>query len=88
MRSDHSLYIIALLCFLLALLIFMSHTQNPPVHLTSGDETTDLVAMMFLPILGLVIVGVGYGVRPKKAMHARAKRVPPPPPSKPKKKTY
>ena len=75
MRSDYALYIIAIICLLIALLIsFMNYAQTTPTYIT-GD-VTDLVIMMFSAILGIVFIGLGYVVRPKKAM--------PPPPPKPK----
>lgn len=66
MRSDYGLYIIAIICFSLAFLIFfMGYAQNPPIYITGG-EVTDLVMMMFSAILGAVFFGLGYVVRPKK----------------------
>jgi len=67
MRSDYLLYIIAVICFLLAFLIFfMGYAQSPPTYIITGGEVTDLVIMMFSAILGAVFLGLGYGVRPKK----------------------
>jgi len=66
MRSDYGLYTIAIICFFLAFLIFfMGYAQEPPAYITGG-EVTDLVIMMFSAILGIVFIGLGYGVRPKK----------------------
>jgi len=38
------------------------------IQLTTGNEATDLVITMFSAVLGVVFVGMGYGVRPKKAV--------------------
>jgi len=66
MRSDYGLYIMAVICFFLAFLIFFTgYAQNPPAYITGG-EVTDLVIMMFSAILGAVFFGLGYIVRPKK----------------------
>jgi hypothetical protein len=43
----------------------MDHVQRPPIYITGG-EVMDLVIMMFSAILGIVFIGLGYGVRPKK----------------------
>jgi len=70
MRSDYGLYIIAVICFVLAVFMFMGYAEYIQVYLKTGNEVTDLVTMMFLAILGVVFVGLGYGVRPKKEMPA------------------
>ena len=67
MRSDYGLYIIAIICFLAFLIFFMNYAQGSPTYIT-GDEVTDLVIVMFSAILGIVFIGLGYVVRPKKAM--------------------
>jgi hypothetical protein len=36
------------------------------IQLTTGNEATDLVVTMFSAVLGVVFIGIGYGVRPKK----------------------
>ena len=66
MRYDYGLYFIALMCFVLAGFLFMGYAGY--IQLTSGDEATDLVITMFSAVLGVVFVGMGYGVRPKKAV--------------------
>jgi len=65
MRSDYGLYTVAIICFFLALIFFVGYAQEPPACITGG-EVTDLVIMMFSAILGIVFIGLGYGVRPKK----------------------
>ena len=66
MRSDYGLYIIAIICFFVAFLTFFMG-YAPAAYIT-GDEVTDLVIMMFSAILGIVFIGLGYAVRPKKVM--------------------
>ena len=75
MRSDYGLYIIAIICFFLAFLIFFMGYE-PATYIT-GSEVTDLVIMMFSAILGIVFIGLGYALRPKKVIPS------PPPISKP-----
>ena len=66
MRSDYGLYIVAIVCFFLAFLIFfVGYAQEPPTYITGG-EVMDLVIMMFSAILSAVFFGLGYIVRPKK----------------------
>ncbi|MCZ2809547.1 MAG: hypothetical protein O2V44_09355 [Candidatus Bathyarchaeota archaeon] len=36
--------------------------------MTTGDEAMHLVITMFSAVLGVVFVGLGYGVRPKKTV--------------------
>jgi len=83
MRSDYGLYVIAIICFFLAFLIFfMGYAQGSPVHVTGG-EVTDLVIMMFSAILGAVFFGLGYVVRPKKVTPSPPPTPKPSAPSKP-----
>ena len=82
MRYDYVSYIIAILCFVLGALLFLGYAQY--IELTTGSEVTDLVTMMFSAILGLVFVGLGYAVRPKKPTPAP---LPAPIPSTPPKLT-
>ena len=82
MRYDYVSYVIAILCFVLGGLLFMGYAQY--IELTTGSEVTDLVIMMFSAILGLVFVGLGYAVRPKKPTPAP---LPAPIPSTPPKLT-
>jgi predicted RNA-binding Zn-ribbon protein involved in translation (DUF1610 family) len=66
MRHDSGLYLIAIICFVLAVFLFMGYTGY--IQLTTGNEVTDLVVAMFSAVLGVVFVGMGYGVRPKEAV--------------------
>jgi len=66
MRYDYGLYFIAIICFVLAGFLFMGYAGY--IQLTTGNEATDLVITMFSAVLGVVFVGMGYGVRPKKTV--------------------
>ena len=66
MRHDHGLYLIAIICFVLAGFLFMGYTGY--VQLTTGNEVMDLVVAMFSAVFGVAFVGMGYGVRPKKTV--------------------
>ena len=66
MRHDYGLYLIAIICFVLAVFLLMGYTGY--IQLTTGNEVMDLVVAMFSAVLGVVFVGMGYGVRPKEAV--------------------
>ena len=66
MRHDYGLYLIAIICFVLAVFLFMGYTGY--IQLTTGNEVTDLVVAMFSAVLGVVFVGMGHGIRPKEAV--------------------
>ena len=66
MRSDYGLYIIAIVCFVLASFLFIGYKGN--IQLTTGNKTTDLVLAMFSAVLGVVVIGLGYAVKPKKVI--------------------
>jgi len=64
MRYDYISYIIAILCLILAALLFMGYTQQ--IQITTGNKVTDLTIAMFSTILCSVLLGIGYMARPKK----------------------
>ncbi len=64
MRYDYGLYLIAIICFVLAGFLVMGYAGY--IQLTTGNGATDLVIAMFSAVLGVVFVGIGYGVRPEK----------------------
>ena len=66
MRHYHGLYLMASICFVLAGFLFMGYTGY--LSLTTGNEATDLVVAMFSAVLGVVFVGIGYGIGLKKAV--------------------
>jgi len=82
MRYDYVSYVIAIFCFVLGALLFMGYAEY--VEVSTGSQVTDLVTMMFSSILGLVFVGLGYAIRPKKPTPAP---LPAPTPSAPPKPT-
>jgi disulfide bond formation protein DsbB len=70
MRSDYALYVIAVICFIVAIYTYStSFVVNPELYLYG------------LVVLGLVFVGLGYMVRPKQASLQIQPSAPPPPPS-------
>jgi endogenous inhibitor of DNA gyrase (YacG/DUF329 family) len=66
MRHNYGLYLIAIICFVSAVFLFMGYTGY--IQLTTGNEVTDLVVAMFSVVLGIVFIGIGYGVRPKEVL--------------------
>ena len=72
MRYDYSLYLIAIICFVLAGFLFMGYAGY--IELTTGNEATDLVVTMFSAVLGVVFLGIGYGVRPKKTVPTQPRK--------------
>ena len=62
MRYDYGLYLVAIICFVLAGFLFMGYAGY--IQLTTGNEATDLVITMFSAVLGVIFVGIGYGVKP------------------------
>jgi len=66
MRNDYGLYLIAIICFVLTGFLFMGYSGY--IQLITGNEATDLVIAMFSAVLGVVFIGMGYGVRPKKTV--------------------
>lgn len=58
MRSDYTLYVIAIICFLLAAIVLVEYTQY--LEAVVGTALT-----VILVILGLIFAGVGYSQRPK-----------------------
>ena len=67
MRLDYISYVVAVICFLFAAVVFAT-TQAP-----LGD-TIWITLTVILAILGIILAGVGYSQRPKKTM------LPPPTP--------
>ncbi|MFQ5836442.1 MAG: hypothetical protein ACE5HG_01165, partial [Candidatus Bathyarchaeia archaeon] len=81
MRYDYGLYLIAIICFVLASFLFMGYAGY--IELTIGNGATYLVITMFSAVLGVVFVGMGYGVRPKKAVPTQPPLLEPSTKSKP-----
>ncbi|MFQ6063974.1 MAG: helix-hairpin-helix domain-containing protein [Candidatus Bathyarchaeia archaeon] len=73
MRSDYILYVFAVICFILAVVVFAGY---PPM----GD--INLVATAVLAILGMILVGAGYLIRPEETTLAPPTPPAPKPPPK------
>ena len=68
MRLDYISYVVAVICFLLAAIVF----AITPAYIS--DTTIVYTLTGVLAVLGLILAGVGYSQRPKKTM------LPPPTP--------
>ena len=68
MRSDYALYVIAVICFIVA------------IYTTTTNLDTPLY-IYAIAVLGIVFVGLGYIARPKKATLSPMTTTPPAPPS-------
>ena len=71
MRSDYALYIVAVICFILATVVFAGYPAM--------TQEISMVTTAVLAILGIISAGAGYLVRPEEMM-----RAPPPHPLAPK----
>ncbi|MFQ5758513.1 MAG: helix-hairpin-helix domain-containing protein [Candidatus Bathyarchaeia archaeon] len=76
MRSDYTLYVVAIICFIMAAVIFAADY----VGYRPMPSEISVVTTAVLTILGLVSAGAGYLVRPEEM-------IPPPPPRPPAPKT-
>jgi len=63
MRSDYSLYVVAIICFIIAGVFVANQVPN----YTLMDQSGIAVTMIFL-LIGIISAAVGYSVRPKAAM--------------------
>jgi len=70
MRSDYTLYIIASICFILAIVVFAGSADY--VGYLAMDPLISMVTTAVLAILGIISAGAGYLVRPEE-------RIQPPP---------
>jgi hypothetical protein len=75
MRSDYALYTVAVICFILAAIVFAIDLG------LTGDVQMATTAV--LAILGLISAGAGYLVRPEEMIPPPSPRPPPPVPSAP-----
>ena len=62
MRSDYALYVIAIVCFILAAVVFMGSIDYAGYLVM--DPLISMVTTAVLAILGLISAGAGYLVRP------------------------
>ena len=58
MRSDYALYVVAIVCFILAAIVFAGYPGM--------TEDISMVTTAVLAILGLISAGTGYVVRPEE----------------------
>ena len=77
MRSDYALYVVAVICFILAAVVFAGSTDY--AGYLAMEQQISMVTTAVLVILGLISAGAGYLVRPEEMMPA-----PPPRPLAPK----
>lgn len=63
MRSDYLSYVVAVICFLLAGIVFATTFAVNPAYL---EDTIGTVLTAVLAFLGIILVGIGYSQRPKK----------------------
>jgi len=75
MRSDYALYVVAVICFILAAVVLAANSVGYPLMPFEIGVVTTVV----LAILGVILAGAGYLTRPEEMMVA-----PPPAPSTPK----
>ena len=62
MRSDYALYVVAIMCFILAAVVFAGSIDY--VGYLVMDPLISMVTTTVLAILGLISAGAGYLVRP------------------------
>ena len=73
LRSDYALYVVAVICFILAAVVFAGSTDY--AGYLAMEQQISMVTTAVLVILGFISAGAGYLVRPEEMMPA-----PPPPP--------
>lgn len=79
MRSDYALYVAAVICFILAAVIFAGSADYAG-YLRMEPPLISMVTTAVLAILGIISAGAGYMVKPEEMILAPP---PPPPPPKP-----
>lgn len=80
MRSDYALYVVAVICFILAAVVFAGST-NYLGYLAMEPPLISLVTTAVLAVLGIICAGAGYYLaRPEETILAP---LPPPPPPEP-----
>ena len=78
MRSDLALYVIAVICLILAAVVFTTDYTGYPLM----EPLIGMVTIAVLVILGAISAGAGYLIRPEEIMLAPpAQPQPPKPPS-------
>ena len=75
MRSDYALYVVAIICFILAAVVFAGYPGM--------TEDISMVTTAVLVVLALISAGAGYLVRPEEMVSPPPTRPPAPKPSTP-----
>jgi hypothetical protein len=81
MRSDYALYIVAIICFILAAVVFMGSIDYAGYLVM--DPLISMVTTAVLSVLALVSAGAGYVIRPEEMISPPPSRPPAPKPSTP-----
>jgi predicted flap endonuclease-1-like 5' DNA nuclease len=79
MRSDYTLYVVAIICFILAAVVFAGSADYAG-YLHMETQIT-MITTAVLAIVGIISAGAGYLVRPQEIMPAPPPRPPAPKPS-------
>ena len=79
MRSDYTLYVVAIICFILAAIVFAGSADY--AGYLPMETLISMVTTAVLAILGIISAGAGYLVRPQEIMPAPPPRPPAPKPS-------
>jgi len=82
MRSDYALYIVAIICFILAAVVFAGSTEYAG-YLAMDPPLISMVTTAVLVVLALISAGAGYLVRPEEMVSPPPTRPPAPKPSTP-----
>ena len=81
MRSDYALYIVAIICFILAAIVFTGSTDYAAYLVM--DPLISMVTTAVLVVFALVSAGAGYVVRPEEMISPVPSRPTAPKPSTP-----
>ncbi len=76
MRSDYALYVVAVICLILAAVVFATTAVGYPLM----EPLINMVTIAVLVILGVISAGAGYLIRPEEMMLAPPPQPPPPKP--------
>jgi hypothetical protein len=74
MRSDYALYVVALICFILAAVVFTTNYTGYPLM----EPLISMVTIAVLFILGIISAGAGYLIRPEEMILTPPPQPPPP----------
>jgi predicted flap endonuclease-1-like 5' DNA nuclease len=79
MRSDYALYVVAIICFILATIVFAGSTDYAGYLVM--EPLISMVTTAVLAVLALISAGAGYLVRPEEMVSPPPTRPPAPKPS-------